>query len=104
MVEPRMNLSSLWTKIKTRLFAKTAEKAAEKAAHQILDDLETALLGEVGASDDVLSKAATDDPLERIRAQHGLSDTAPHGHTPAAPPTFDAQAELERHKAEKGRL
>lgn len=49
-----------------------AKAAAAKAGDAMLDDLETALLGKKGASDEILGKESDVDPLARARAAYGL--------------------------------
>ena len=95
-----MGLKDWWNDIKKKAFKKSARIAAEKAADNALDDLESALLGKVGAADQILDEQSEVDPLDRIRAAHGLTpEEKPN--TPKSDPLADAQAQLAALKAER---
>ena len=93
-----MGLAEWWSDLKRKVLKESARQAVNKAADSALDDLESALLGDVGAADQILKDQSEVDPLDRIRTEHKLqekTDKPKKKRTKA-----DAQAELERLKAE----
>ena len=95
-----MGLTDWWNRLKKKALKESARLATEKAADSALDDLESALLGRVGAADEILESEADVDPLDRIRAAHGLKTDAVAPPKPSDP-VADAQAQLEKLKAER---
>ena len=77
-----MSLRDTLDALKRRAAEEAAKRAFDKAADGVLDDLETALLGKPGASSEILGHEV--DPLEKLRAQHGLG---PATSTKSAPAT-----------------
>lgn len=95
-----MGLKAWWNNLKKSALKESAKLATEKAADSALDDLESALLGRVGAADEILDAQTEIDPLDRIRAAHGIeSEEEPS--TQKSDPVADAQAQLEKLKAER---
>lgn len=97
-----MGLTDWWNRLKKKALKESTRMAAEKVADSALDDLESALLGEVGAADEILEGQTNIDPLDRIRAAHGLETDAPTTEKPSDP-VADAQAQLEKLKAERAK-
>lgn len=63
-------LNGLKKKAEAEIATRAAEKMAERVGNDLLDGIETALLGKPGAADEILKKDAGDvDPLERLRGQ-----------------------------------
>ena len=94
-----MGLKEWWSNLKKKALKERAKLATEKAADAALDDLESALLGKVGAADEILDSELEVDPLDRIRAAHGIESEKSSG-TKKSDPVADAQAQLEKLKAE----
>ncbi len=82
--------------LKQRGEKEIAERALEKFGNSLADDLEKALLGKVGAADD-LAKEPEVDPLDRLRAAMGEKRPAESKPAlPSAPPIDpEAKARLE---------
>ena len=97
-----MGLKKWWANIRRTALEESAKLAAAKAADSALDDLESTLLGKVGAADEILDSESQIDPLDRIRAAHGIKSDLPDDHEPSDP-VADAQAQLEKLKAERNK-
>lgn len=92
-----------------KLAAEAAVKAAAESAiegvsrvgHGLLDALEVALLGRVGAAEAALKAEQIHDPLERLRAKYeDVELPKPAATPPREDPVAKARAELDRLKAE----
>jgi hypothetical protein len=80
-------VGDLRAKAEAELARRAFEAAVEKAGGEVLDDLETALLGKPGAADELLKKDAGEaDPLEAARKRYGVGEAA------AARPTREQEA------------
>lgn len=73
------------------LTERAAAEALEQAANRALDAVERLLFGKVGGAEEVLRRETAVDPLDRLRAEVGVSP-------PAAPepPREDPEAEARR--------
>lgn len=74
------------------------DKAGE-LGESALDDLEAALLGDRGAA--AAAATADDDPLEALRARHGLAASPPEAPEAPAPGAVPAEAPAARSRADE---
>lgn len=81
--------------------AESAIEGVSRAGHGLLDVIEVALLGRVGAAEDALKAEQIRDPLDRLRAKYeDVELPKPASASPREDPVAKARAELERLKAE----
>ena len=95
-----MAIRDWWTKFKYAALKQGSQIAVKRVAENALDDLETALFGDVGEAEKSLRREEGVDPLSRVRNAHGIQPdtTSDRKDTDTL---ANAQAELARLKEQQ---
>lgn len=86
--------------VRVKVATEAGRRVVERTADEALDDLEKALLGKVGAADELANKPEAD-PLDAVRQRYGIGAASSEPAPAPEDPVAKARAELDELKRKR---